>query len=128
MNATTTPKLSGIAAKMLALYIEWHTIMTKHLPKDVRYSIGVRIDTLFAEVLEGITRGQFSLEAQKLHYIAETIVKNDTLKFMLYALHEIGGIDASKFISLSLKAEEIGRMLYGWKMNIQLRTAGRAPA
>lgn len=120
------PRLSGIAAKMLALYIEWHVIMTKHVPKDIRYSLGIRIDGLFTEVLEGVALAQFSGEAEKTRYIGHTIGKNDTLKFMLYALHEVNGIDEKKFISLSEKAAEIGRMLYGWKMNAEKKTAGRS--
>lgn len=99
--------------------------MSKHLTKDVRYSLGVRIDLLFAEVLEGIALGQFSPVEHKVPHIGRTISKNDTLKFMLYALRELNGIDEKKFISLSAKAAEIGRMLYGWKMNTEKKTVER---
>lgn len=34
---------------------------------------------------------------------------------MLFCLFELKGIDNKKFLSLSIKLEEIGRMLYGWK-------------
>ena len=117
------PNLSGIAVKMLAFYVEWHQILSRHVLKDLRYSLGVRIDLLFAEVLEGISLAQFSPPGAKLGYIVHTIGKNDALKFMLYALYELDGIDEKKFISLSLKAEEIGRMLYGWKVSTEKRTA-----
>jgi hypothetical protein len=119
------PRLSGIAIKMLAFYIEWHQIFSRHILKDLRYSLGVRIDALFAQVLEGISLAQFSPPASKSTYLSNTIGKNDTLKFMLYALHELRGIDEKKFLSLSAKAEEIGRMLYGWKVSTEKRTAER---
>ena len=122
------PRLSGIAAKMLAFYTEWHDIMSRHLTKDVRYSLGVRIDSLFAEVLEGIALAQFSSHDLKSRYITHTIGKNDTLKFMLYALHELHGVDEKKFVSLSTKAAEIGRMLYGWKLNAEKKTPGNRTA
>ena len=111
---------------MLAFYVEWHQIFSRHVLKDLRYSLGVRIDLLFAEVLEGISLAQFASPALKTDYLISTIGKNDTLKFMLYALYELGGISEKQFLSLSLKAEEVGRMLYGWKISSEKRTAERA--
>src|ERR1035437_9499157 len=99
---------------MLALYVEWHQIFSRHIQKDLRYSVGVRIDALFAHVLESISLAQFSPPGTKTEHLTTAIGKNDTLKFMLYALHELKGIDDAKFLSLSSRAEEIGRMLYGW--------------
>lgn len=110
---------------MLALYVEWHTIMLRHIPKDLRYSLAIRIDGLFAQVLEGISLAQFATVDLRTRYLTEAIGKNDTLKFMLYALNELKGIDESKFISLSVKTEEIGRMLYGWKSSVEKKTASR---
>ncbi len=111
---------------MLAFYVEWHQIFSRHILKDLRYSLGVRIDLLFAQVLEGISLAQFAPPGLKVDYLLTTIGKNDTLKFMLYALYELDGVSESQFLSLSLKAEEIGRMLYGWKISSEKRTAERA--
>ena len=118
-------KLSGIVTKMLALYVEWHGIMCRHVPKDLRYSLCIRIDGLFAQVLEGISLAQFATIDLRSRYLTDTIGKNDTLKFMLYALHELKGLDEQKFISLAVKTEEIGKMLYGWKTSTEKKTAGR---
>lgn len=104
---------------MLALYVEWHGILEKHIPKTLRYSIGIRIDNLFAEVLEEIALAQFSSAQERMMYLTKAISKNDTLKFMLYALYELKGIDEKKLIALSEKADEIGRMLYGWKRSAE---------
>lgn len=111
---------------MLALYVEWHTTMSRHIPKELRYSLAVRIDGLFAQVLESISLAQFATPDTRSRYLSEAIGKNDTLKFMLYALHELKGIDIAKFVSLATKTEEIGRMLYGWKVSTEKKTAGRA--
>ncbi len=119
------PQLSGVSAKMLALYVEWHVILGKHIPKDLRYSIGIRIDTLFAEILEAIAVAQFAAPNERVLHITRAIGKNDTLKFMLYALFELKGIDTKKFITLSEKAEEIGRMLYGWKRSAENKNPAR---
>lgn len=115
----TPPRLSGISIKMLAFYAEWHAILIRHIPKILRYSIGMRIDDIFSGILEDIALAQFSLPQHKTAYLRRAIGKNDTLKFMLYALFGMKGIDEKKFISLSQKAEEIGRMLYGWRCKME---------
>ena len=100
---------------MLAAYVEWHMIMTKHVPKSIRYSLGVRIDSLFAELVAVISGAQFAAKNERATRLSNAITLNDTLKFMLYALLELKGIDEKKFLFLSERMDEIGRMLYGWK-------------
>lgn len=113
---------------MLVFYTEWHTILIRHISKVLRYSLGIRIDNIFSGILEDIALAQFSLPEHKTAYLRRAIGKNDTLKFMLYALFEMKGIDEKKFISLSQKAEEIGRMLYGWKCKMEQKPSGtRSP-
>lgn len=85
----------------------------------MRYSLGIRIDSLFAEILETVALAQFSATESRASLIETAIGKNDTLKFMLCALYELKGIDEKKLISLSAKAGEIGRMLYGWKRSVE---------
>src|SRR5882724_2071603 len=92
-------KLSGIAIKLLAIYKTWHT-GTAHIPKMLRYSLGVRIDALFAEIVELTAGAQFSPERERGVLITRAIAKNDLLKFMLYALFELGGIGESNFAQL----------------------------
>jgi len=42
------------------------------------------------------------------------IRKADTLKILLMVLWETKSIDNKKYLALSVKVEEIGRMLGGW--------------
>jgi hypothetical protein len=109
---------------MLSFYTEWHNILIRHIPKVQRYSLGIRIDNIFSGILEDIALAQFSIPEHKTAYLRRAIGKNDTLKFMLYALFEMKGVDEKKFISLSEKAEEIGRMLYGWKCKMEQKPPG----
>lgn len=108
------PKLSGIAAKVLSAYVEWNKEI-RHIPKISRYSIGIKIDILFADIIELVAAAQFEIKEKRVFTIASAITKNDTLKFMLFVLLELGALEKNKFFSLSLKMEEVGRMLYGWK-------------
>lgn len=111
-------KMSGISAKLLEAYIFWQK-NNKHIPKMLRYSMGVRIDSLFAEMAELISSAIFIPENERRLVIEKANNKNDTLKFMLYALLELEGIKENIFSDLSLKLEEVGRMLYGWKIKLE---------
>ena len=109
--------MSGVACKVLETYIHWQN-NARNIPKIHRYSIGIRIDNLFAMIIENISEAIYSTKETRKIHIQRAINKNDVLKFMLLTLFEIKGIEEDKFEILSLKIEEIGRILYGWKNQI----------
>lgn len=115
-----TPKLSGVAQKLVTLFCYWNNI-TKTLIKDHRYSLGIKISNLFTDVIEQISLAQFSSDQYRRIYIEHAIAKNDTLKFMIYTLYELRGIDEQKMLRLSIDTEEIGKILYGWKRNVETK-------
>jgi hypothetical protein len=118
------PRLSGILDKILKAYVIWHRT-TRKLPKDLRYSTGVKISSLFTDIIEQTSLAQFSQEKQRATYINTAIAKNDTLKFMFYTLYELRGIPEGEFADFIIKMEEVGRMLYGWKRKIEELTKSR---
>jgi hypothetical protein len=81
--------------------------------------LGQRVDNLFVEIIESVTTASFLGREEKLPYICVAIQKIDTLKIFLMILWETKSIDNKKYITLSVKIDEIGRMLGGW--NGQLR-------
>lgn len=99
--------------KTKEVYILWYGYYTT-LPKTHRYSLGSKIDKLFIEIIEGISIASFLLKKEKLPWIVFTIRKVDTLKILLMVLWETKSIDDKKYIALSKKIEEVGRMLGGW--------------
>ena len=80
-----------------------------------RYSLGVKIDIAFSDMIELVSIAQFSVKTERVTALTRAITKNDVLKFFLYALHELNGIEMKHFLELSMRLEEIGQMLYGWK-------------
>ena len=123
MNKTNNPKakpqkLSGIPLNLLQAYVFWQN-NTKHIPKMLRYSMGVRIDSLFAEIIELTYVAIFTSLDKKIPFINKANVRNDLLKFMLNALFELKGLKEDAYNEISCKMEEIGRQLYGWKMKIE---------
>mgnify|MGYP001567766677 FL=1 len=79
-----------------------------------RYSLGVRIDTLYIEAMEAISAAAFLSREEKMPYVRLATRKVDALKLLLMILWETKSLDTKKYIELSEKMDEIGKMLGGW--------------
>ena len=89
------------------------------LPKPHRHSLGQRIDNLFAEIIEALATASFLAREEKLPYVRLAIRKVDALKIFLMMLWETKSLDNKKYIALSVKIDEIGKMLGGWSGQLQ---------
>ena len=107
------PPLLPLLAKVKSCYLLWITFY-ETLPKLHKFSLGQKIDTLFVEVIEAISIATFLSREEKLPWVRLAIRKTDTLKILLMVLWEAKSIDNKKYVALSLKVEEIGKMLWGW--------------
>ena len=95
----------------------WVSIVP-HIPKTARYTIGVRIEETFLDVLEQTYIAYFSPKDQKQKIIAGCILKNDTLKFLLSVAWEDKMISNSHYEQIALKLNEVGKMFGGWQKNV----------
>ncbi|MEK7194728.1 MAG: four helix bundle protein [Patescibacteria group bacterium] len=111
--------------KTKTAYLLWHEYHAT-LPKTHRYSLGQRIDTLFVELIEALAAA-FLSHQEKLPYVRLAIKKADTLKILLLILWETKSLDNKKYIALSVKVDEIGRMLGGWNGQLTKASAAKAP-
>jgi hypothetical protein len=102
-----------ILEKAKGAYLTWFDYY-QILPKVHRHSLGQRIDNLFGEIIEAISTASFLEPAKKLPYVVFAIKKTDLLKVLLMILWETKSLDDKKYISLSQKIDEVGRMLGGW--------------
>jgi len=102
-----------VLAKVKSAYLIWIGFYNI-LPKIHKYSLGQKIDTLFIEIIEAISIASFLSREEKHPWVRLAIRKTDTLKILLMVLWEAKSLDNKKYIALSLKIEEIGRMLGGW--------------
>ena len=87
----------------------YHTI-----PKTHRYTLALKIDSLYIDIIEMTTSASFIQRQDKLPYLRTAIRKLDTLKILLSILWETKSIDTKKYELLSAPLEEIGKMLGGW--------------
>jgi len=98
-------------------YLLWYEYY-KIIPKTHRYTIAQKIDSLFVEIIEGISIASFLDKSEKLPWIQFSIRKLDTLKVLLLILWETKSLDNKKYLALSIKLDEAGKMLGGWNGQI----------
>lgn len=115
MTSSAPPpnKLLPLLQKVKSAYIIWYNCY-QILPKTHRYSLGLKIDNLFVEIIEVITIASYLSKDEKQPWVRLAIRKVDTLKILLMILWETKSIDDKKYIAVSLQVDEIGRMLGGW--------------
>jgi len=113
-NNTPPPtKLLPLLQYLKSAYLLWHEYH-QSLAKASRFSLGLKIDNLFVETIETVASASFLSPVDKAPYVRLAIRKMDTLKVLLLVLWEAKSLDTKKYIALSLKLEEIGKMLGGW--------------
>lgn len=83
-------------------------------PKHAKHTIGFKIDILFLETAELIVKASYLEKTEKLITLMRASAKMDLLKFFLQVAWEIKTLDNKKYILLSEKISEAGRMLGGW--------------
>jgi len=101
-------------------YKYWLAI-ERNFPKVERLGIGNKIDTVFLELLEIMFNSIYVSPVEKIGLLSKAISKHDSLKFFIQLAWENKLIHTDKYAELSLKLEEIGRMLGGWKRGLQTK-------
>ncbi len=81
--------------------------------------MGQKIEGIFLEVLELSFACIYMAPAEKVHVLGTTISKLDALKFFMQLAWESKLMPTPKYIELSGKLEEIGKMLGGWRKGLQ---------
>lgn len=102
-----------IVQKLVATYTTWQTY-PRHFPKDLRYTLGEKIDMLFVETIESFFLASTVMGEKKVAHLQQGSSKLDLLKFFLQVAWESHAIDTKKYVHLSEHLEEVGKMLGGW--------------
>jgi hypothetical protein len=102
-----------VLEKVKNTYLLWYSYY-QTIPKLHRHSLGQRIDDLFVESMEAMATASFLGRDEKQPYVRLSIRKIDTLKVMIMILWETKSLDNKKYIAISIKIDEVGRMLGGW--------------
>jgi len=107
----------NILQHLIISYKLWHELKI-HIPKNARYTLAEKIDSLFIETLECIFTAQYLKREQKSPILQTANTKFDTLKFFLQILWETKNIPTKHYELISVQFGEIGKMLGGWLRKI----------
>ena len=120
MRLVTSPPAGvlPIIQRCITTYKLWHHYRNS-IPKQSRFTLGTKIDTLFLDTLELFFVASYAGKDQKLPLLQKTNSKLDILKFFLQISWELKILDTKKYTELSHSIGEIGRMLGGWKRGIE---------
>ncbi len=97
----------------------WHNFFI-NLPRLERYTLGMKVDNLFTEILEIVLTARYTKRENKKIFLEEISRKLDNLKFFITLLWETKGLDANKYGQLSQKLATIGRMLGKWIQSLSI--------
>jgi hypothetical protein len=70
---------------------------------------------LFVETIEALVTAAFLEKSEKISHVKVAISKLDTLNIFLQTLWESKSLDTKKYVALSAKLDEVGKMLGGWR-------------
>ena len=93
-------------------------VLHRDFPKTERYGLGRKIDFIFLEILESTFTAAYLPIDPKIILLGKIISRIDVLKFFSQLAWENKLIPDEKYIELSRRLEEIGRMLGGWKKGL----------
>ena len=95
----------------------WLSIVP-HIPKSSRYTLGQRIENKFLDLLEQSYLAYFSSSDKKESEISKSIFSLDIIKFLVSISWEGKILPNKKYEEISIKLDEIGKMMWGWKRSL----------
>lgn len=116
----TPPPISNLLIfnKSVFVYKLWHDWL-KNFPKHSRYALGSRVDQIFLNLLELLFAASYLPRCKKLELVDKSISKIDLIKFYLRLCWEMKLLNDNKFQIMAVKMEEIGRLAWAWKNNLE---------
>ena len=90
-----------------------------HIPKGARYTIGARIENKFLYLLEILYLAYFTEKEKKAQKILDCIFNLDALKFLIQVAWEAKFISNKQCEEVSVKLDEVGKMLGGWRKSLE---------
>jgi hypothetical protein len=106
-----------VIASLKDAYFLWISYFV-HIPNIHKYSLGENTSRLFIEAIEMTVYASFLPRGEKLPYVKIAVRKVDTVKIFLQMIWEMKIIDDKKYIAISEKLNDTGKMLGGWHNNL----------
>ena len=92
-----------------------------HLQKSARYTLGEKIDVYLLDTTELLFSASYAIPENRISFVRAAGAKLDLAKFFLQIAWETKSFDSKKYIAISERLDEIGRMLGGWIKQLSLK-------
>ncbi|MBU3901275.1 four helix bundle protein [Patescibacteria group bacterium] len=116
-SAFNAPPQPIVIGKEKEAYQSWQALH-RNFPRTERFSLGQKISQTFIEVLELTFTASYLSPEQKIILLTKASSRLDVLKFFVQLAWESKLMPTEKYLELSKKLEEIGRMLGGWRKGL----------
>ncbi len=90
----------------------WVSPMVAKFPKDKRYTLGSRMESLFLDTLETLVEAAYSKE--KLSLLQRANANLEKFRFLTRLAKDLRFMDLRRFSYLAGEVNEVGAMLGGW--------------
>lgn len=107
-----------VIIKLKNVYGVWQEHL-KHFPKSSRYTLGSKIDEVFLNAIEYTFLASYTNKIEKLSLVDRAVSRTDLIKLLIMLAWETKSLDTNKYTQISLGLDEIGKMLGGWKKQIE---------
>ncbi len=91
----------------------------KHFPKNQKFLLGDKIQTLTSDILELLIEAYYSPTDAKKDLLNQTNIKLEILRYYLRLCYELGFYNSKKYKFLFEKVQEIGKMNGGWLKSLR---------
>lgn len=88
------------------------------MPRTERFGIGLKVDTLFLDLLELLRKATYAPTQQKIAILEDCLNKTDSLRFFIQIMWETRLMANTQFASLGNEIENIGKMIGGWRKGL----------
>lgn len=87
----------------------------KKFNKSDKYSLGEKIKEKVIELIEAITKAGYAKAEWKVVQIEQAIITLELIKVFIRLAYDTNCLNEKQYLNLQECAQEIGRMLGGWK-------------
>jgi hypothetical protein len=115
------PKLIPVVLKLKDAYGLWQQYLA-HFPKANRFTLGSKIDDVFLNAIEYCFLASYSALSEKIIFVDKCIARVDLLKLLIQLAWDTQALDTKKYTHLSEHLMETGKMLGGWRKQLQNKT------
>ena len=115
-------KLVPVVIKLKNTYGLWQKYLVD-FPNSSKYTLGSKIDDVFINAIEFTFLASYANVKEKLPIIDRSISRVDLVKLLLLLAWETKNISTNKYAELSISLDDIGKMLGGWRKQVEQKTS-----